>query len=551
MSMAGTWDNVDDTILGEDDFHDVKDAVSSLTGMWQEFGSGLGLGPAAIKEIKATHSDPVSCLDDVLERWLKEDYNRNKFPSPSWRQLVCAVQSKSGGKNPALAKKIAPRHPKKEKTSENKFGQSSAELHPVIIEPTIPQQVSLRQTQLEEQQPSGLLLQPRNEAPFLNSSKEVNTVVQVTAQEGTVPSLVQINGALLSGKMETVLNLNNEASVSHTCQETAQLHPLSLNPLQMFKVHQWNMGNGQSDCDGTCLRKTGNPSFFSHHDKRSGQIDTDGGKQTHESYDPYSPGRQELELSFRTVSPLLSTQPDAKYDMECIPHGIALIINNEHFKKKNDREGTELDEKNLIETFRYLGYRVEVHRDKKKAEIETIFNDIKALDHSKYDSFVCCLLTHGADGGYIYASDDKKLELNNLISNLNAANCKSLFGKPKLFFIQACRGEGKSLAVSLEPRVDTDSDPPVVLPSETDFFFGYATTPSMVAWRDLDNGSWYVTELCLALCEQSSYADLASMHVVVQRRIAENYESTSKYKQTTECISRLTKKVYFVHDSAS
>ena len=293
-----------------------------------------------------------------------------------------------------------------------------------------------------------------------------------------------------------------------------------------------------------------NPFDFSHHDKRRGQIETDGGKQTHESFDPYSPGRQELELSFGTVSPLLSTQPDAKYDMECFPHGIALIINNENFKKHKDRKGTEFDEKNLIETFRYLGYRVEVHRDKKKAEIETIFNDLKALDHSKYDSFVCCFLTHGADRGYIYASDDKKLELNNLISNLNAANCKSLFGKPKLFFIQACRGEGKSLAVSLEPRVDTDSDTPMVLPSETDFFFGYATTPSMVAWRDLDNGSWYVTELCLALCEQSSYADLASMHVVVQRRIAENYESTSKYKQTTECISRLTKKVYFVHDRA-
>ena len=278
--------------------------------------------------------------------------------------------------------------------------------------------------------------------------------------------------------------------------------------------------------------------FFRHHDKSSGQI---GGKQTHDSYDPYSPGRQELELSFGTVLPL-PKQQDAKYDMECIPHGIALIINIEHFEKLRDRKGTEFDEKNLIETFRYLGYRVEVHRDKKKAEIETIFNDIKALDHSKYDSFVCCLLTHGADGGCIYASDYKELELNNLISKLNAANCKSLFGKPKLFFIQACRGEEKSLGV------ETDSDTPMVLPRESDFFFGYATTPSTAAWRDPDKGSWYITELCQALCKYSSLNDLASMHVAVQCRIAENYESTDKYKQTPECVSRLTKKVYFVRD---
>lgn len=98
-------------VSGEDDFQDVKDAVSQLTGMWQGFGSVLGLSPAAIREIHATHPDPARCLDEVLERWLREDYNRNKFPPPSWRQLVCAVQNTNGGKNPALAKRIAPLHP--------------------------------------------------------------------------------------------------------------------------------------------------------------------------------------------------------------------------------------------------------------------------------------------------------------------------------------------------------------------------------------------------------------------------------------------------------
>ena len=295
-----------------------------------------------------------------------------------------------------------------------------------------------------------------------------------------------------------------------------------------------------------------NPFFFPHHDKKSGQIDMDGGKQPYDLYAPYQPGRmQELKLSFGTFTPL-NKQPDSnfeKYAMERFPHGIALIINNETFERQKIREGTDLDEGNLVETFRYLGYQVEVHRDKKKAEIETIFDDMKARDHSMYDSFVCCLLTHGADGGYIYASDSQKLELNNLISKLNAASCKSLFGKPKLFFIQACRGKGKSPAVYLE-RVESDSDTPMVLPNESDFFFGYATTPTMVAWRDLDNGSWYVNELCQTLCEHSSYADLTSMHEIVQRRIAETYE-INDFKQTTENNSRLTKKVYFVHGTAS
>ena len=277
----------------------------------------------------------------------------------------------------------------------------------------------------------------------------------------------------------------------------------------------------------------------------------DSGKQPYDCYEAYKPlSLPNIKLSFKECAPI-NKQPGsnfAKYYMGCFPHGIALIINNETFMRQKIREGTDIDEGNLIQTFRYLGYKVEVHRDKKKAEIDTIFDEMKARDHSGYDSFVCCLLTHGADGGFIYGSDSEKLELNGLISKLNAANCKSLYGKPKLFFIQACRGKGKSPAVHMEidqvQRVDSDSDTPLALPNETDFFFGYATTPTMVAWRDLDNGSWYVNELCEALVEHSSYADLTSMHEIVQRKIAEVYE-INDFKQTTENNSRLIKKVYF------
>ena len=290
---------------------------------------------------------------------------------------------------------------------------------------------------------------------------------------------------------------------------------------------------------------------FPHTDRVVGHIGMDGGKEPYDCYEPYKPQElQELKLSFGTFVPVRK-QPDSnfdKYEMGRFPHGIALIINNETFKRQKIREGTEIDEENLIQTFRYLGFRVEVHRDKKKAEIETIFDEMKSRNHSECDSFVCCLLTHGADGGCIYGSDSEKVELNTLISKLNGANCISLFGKPKLFFIQACRGKGKSPAVHMDvvgvERVESDSDTPLVLPNESDFFFGYATTPTMVAWRDLDNGSWYINELCQTLCEHYVYADLTSMHEIVQRKIAEVYE-INDFKQTTENTSRLTKKVYF------
>ncbi len=57
-----------------------------------------------------------------------------------------------------------------------------------------------------------------------------------------------------------------------------------------------------------------------------------------------------VRLSFSLVSPLLGENSmsihEEKYSMEKQPHGLAVIINNENFKKKKHetRKGTKLDE---------------------------------------------------------------------------------------------------------------------------------------------------------------------------------------------------------------
>ena len=48
------------------------------------------------------------------------------------------------------------------------------------------------------------------------------------------------------------------------------------------------------------------------------------------------------------------------YKMSSEPHGVCAIINNEKFSSHSEREGTQVDETNLAQCFRYLGYKVEV-----------------------------------------------------------------------------------------------------------------------------------------------------------------------------------------------
>ena len=269
----------------------------------------------------------------------------------------------------------------------------------------------------------------------------------------------------------------------------------------------------------------------------------DGDKKPHETYHPFKQGRnaRSTRLTFGEIVPTKGEKkmPYGEYDMKNFPHGICLIINNEAFERQNDREGTDIDEENLVLTFRYLGYIVEVYRDKTSEEIISIFDQMKRKDHGAYDSFVCCLLTHGKEG-QIYGTDSKLIELASLTGKLSASNCLSLARKPKLFFIQACRGKGKDTAV----RIDCDSDNPIEIPDEADFFFGYATPPGKVAWRDLDHGSWYVSELCRMLCSDATHVELKDIVTKVQHDVGSKYNNM-QYKQAPEHTSRLQKSLFF------
>lgn len=62
------------------------------------------------------------------------------------------------------------------------------------------------------------------------------------------------------------------------------------------------------------------------------------------------------------------------------------------------------------------------------------FSVVSQEDHSNSASFVCVLLSHG-DEGLIYGIDRPE-KFENLTKYFKGDRCRSLVGKPKLFFIQ-------------------------------------------------------------------------------------------------------------------
>ena len=91
-------------------------------------------------------------------------------------------------------------------------------------------------------------------------------------------------------------------------------------------------------------------------------------------------------------------------------------------------------------------------------------------------------------------------------------------------------------------HVASDSD--TKIPSALDFYFGYATAGGHVAWRNLDNGSWYISELCRNLASYAGFASLGDVMTITNKRVSTEYVNAG-YKQATEVTSRLGNDVFF------
>lgn len=138
--------------------------------------------------------------------------------------------------------------------------------------------------------------------------------------------------------------------------------------------------------------------------------------------------------------------------------GIAYIIVNERFPKIKkegdaDRKGAYADFTNMKKVFKILGFKLMTYYDKKEAQILDILKQASVNQElRKRTGFACVISSHGEQEERVASSqtgkklesvilgvDNKKVALKDLVEFFSNENCPSLKGKPKLFFIQACR----------------------------------------------------------------------------------------------------------------
>ena len=137
--------------------------------------------------------------------------------------------------------------------------------------------------------------------------------------------------------------------------------------------------------------------------------------------------------------------------------GIVVIFNNMHFKEhqnKRDRKGSDIDVERLTRVFKELNYRVEIQADKTSQEMKDLVKTYAQRDYTNDSCFICFFMSHGKElenGKWIIKGTDS-VDIG-ITESMNAFKfTDSLRNKPKLFFIQACRGETNMPTVSIYVR---------------------------------------------------------------------------------------------------
>ncbi|XP_072534873.1 LOW QUALITY PROTEIN: caspase-2 [Salminus brasiliensis] len=269
------------------------------------------------------------------------------------------------------------------------------------------------------------------------------------------------------------------------------------------------------------------------------------------------------------------------YQMSSSPRGLALVVSNVRFEPElselDTRRGGEVDEEVLRRLFTELDFTVSLQKDLTvQAMRDCIEQFARQPEHAVCDCSAVCLLSHGVEGS-IYGTDGQLLELDWVFERFDNARCPLLQNKPKMFFIQACRGEEMDSGVDQldgddrkesigceqrdagrEEKSERQSEAGddrererlrVKLPQRSDMICGFATLKGTAAMRNTKKGSWFIQELNTGLRQRARDTHLSDILVQVNGRIKERegYAPGSAHhrcKEMSEFTSSLCKDFY-------
>ncbi|KAF7711255.1 hypothetical protein HF521_000266 [Silurus meridionalis] len=226
--------------------------------------------------------------------------------------------------------------------------------------------------------------------------------------------------------------------------------------------------------------------------------------------------------------------PINPYRMSSNPRGHCLIINNVDFvTPSKTRYGSNIDEESLKEVFQWLGFSLDVYKNQTAEQMKNLLKNFSQKHHAG-DCFVCCIMSHGSAEG-VYGTNEIIVTKDDIFGPFTGKSCPSLNGKPKVFLIQACRGNKRHPPVHVQAdsyeeeaeaeddmSVDMNSLQMISIPEDADFLIVRSTIKGYVSYREQANGTWFIQSLCKQLKKYCPMGeDLQSILLCVNKEVSE------------------------------
>ena len=135
----------------------------------------------------------------------------------------------------------------------------------------------------------------------------------------------------------------------------------------------------------------------------------------------------------------------------------------------------KLDEEKITKTFSWLNFKVKKKTDLSKEKIKSFIASISKKDYTDDKCVVLFVLSHGNDDGEILGDDNYYLKVEWIVKKL--VDVASLHGKPKLIFIQACRGEDDEKVVEVKDEIQMAGNKVSRKAQKADTFVYYCSMP--------------------------------------------------------------------------
>lgn len=270
------------------------------------------------------------------------------------------------------------------------------------------------------------------------------------------------------------------------------------------------------------------------------------------------------------------------YKISHIPKGAVLLINNSFPDQCDERRGSESDLKFMDEMWNNIGCKTFKRTNLSAAETIPILKKFALSSHAYNSDFVTVVvMSHGGleDGEDVfYSADRKAVKIREVLDIFNNVNARRLQGIPKLFFFQICRGNSvdkgverqspeereqelsdlfKSMEVTVqnasgsnnEDSSDALGTPVERVPTMSDCMISFATLAGYKAFRNNQNGSWYVNAIVNIFsryAKDQHVIDLMTMvNAAVEKKTANSRHKELNYgKEMSNFQSTLTKKLF-------